>query len=134
MNKGGLYEQKYGFLMAILFSLAFVFVSSGSSISQDCDNSNLMSATQQIFYCPMIRSKPTVPAEQLGPFPNTKWKITSIVPKLEKVFKSISFSFQSDGTMLETTEEPDGKVVTSTKNTGFRELQCFCLNLEPTPM
>ena len=108
-------NKKYVFLMIILFTLALVLMSSGSSISQDCDNSNLMSATQQIFYCPMMGSKPTVLAEQLGPFPNTQWKITSIVPKPEKNFKSISFSFQSDGTMVETTEEPDGKVVTSTQ-------------------
>jgi hypothetical protein len=108
-------NKKYVLLMTILFSLALVFMSSGSSISQDCDNSNLMSASQQIFYCPMMGSKPTVAAEQLGPFPNTQWKITSIVPKLEKNFKSISFSFQSDGTMVEMTEEPDGKVVTSTQ-------------------
>jgi hypothetical protein len=122
-------NKKYVFLMAICFSLALVFVSSGSSISQDCDNSNLMSATQQIFYCPMMGSKPTVPAEQLGPFPNTKWKITSIVPKLEKVFKSISFSFQSDGTMVETTEEPDGKVVTSTQK--YRVLGATMLLSKP---
>jgi hypothetical protein len=83
-------NKNYVFLIAFFFSLALVLVYPGSSISQNCDNSNLMSATQQIFYCPMMGSKPTVPAEQLGPFPNTKWKIT-------------------------TTEEPDGKVVTSTQ-------------------
>ncbi len=52
-------NKNYVFLMAFFFSLALVFVSPGSSISQDCDNSNLMSATQQIFYCPMMGSKPT---------------------------------------------------------------------------
>jgi hypothetical protein len=63
----------------------------------------------------MMGSKPSVPAAQLGPFPNTKWKITSIVPKPEKAFKSIMFSFQNDGTVVETTEEPDGKIITSTQ-------------------
>ncbi|MCK7506095.1 MAG: hypothetical protein MZV70_19795 [Desulfobacterales bacterium] len=61
------------------------------------------------------KPKPAAPTAQLGPFPNTKWKITSIVPKPEKPFKSITFSFQSDGTLVETTEQPDGKVITSTQ-------------------
>lgn len=97
-----------------LLVLALFFPTLG--IAQDsCDDSNLMTATQQIFYCPMMGSKPAAPTAQLGPFPNTKWKITSIVPKPEKPFKSITFSFQSDGTLVETTEQPDGKVITSTQ-------------------
>ena len=127
-------NKKYVFLMAILVSLTLVVVFPSSSISQDCDNSNLMSATQQIFYCPMMGSKSTVAAEQLGPFPNTKWKITSIVPKPEKNFNSISFSFQSDGTMVETTENLMARLLPPRKNTGFRGPRCFCLNLERTPM
>lgn len=97
----------------MLLVLALLFP--GFGITQDsCDDSNLMTATQQIFYCPMMGgSKPAVSTTQLGPFPNTKWKITSVVPKPEKAFKSITFSFQPDGTMVETTEEPDGKIVTS---------------------
>jgi hypothetical protein len=94
--------------------LYIMFISPNSGISQDCDNSNLMTATQQIFYCPMMGSKSAPPAAQLGPFPNTKWKIASIVPKPEKTFKSIIFSFQPDGNVVETTDYPDGKVETST--------------------
>lgn len=107
--------KNYVFLTVICFSLALVFVPPGSSLSQDCDNSNLMTATQQIFYCPMMGGTSKPPASQLGPFPNTKWKITSIVPKPEKAFKSIIFSFQNDGTVVETTEEPDGKIITTTQ-------------------
>lgn len=95
-----------------LLFLAYLFPTLGIA-QNSCDDSNLMTATQQIFYCPMMGSKPAVSAAQLGPFPNTKWKITSIVPKPEKTFKSITFSFQSDGTMVETTEQPDGTVLTS---------------------
>lgn len=103
------------FVITTFLFLSIMFISPNSGISQDCDDSNLMTATQQIFYCPMMGSKPSVPAVQLGPFPNTKWKISSIVPKPEKAFKSISFSFQPDGTMVEMTEQPDGKVLTSTQ-------------------
>jgi hypothetical protein len=107
-------NKNYIFLMAFIFSLALVAVSPGSSISQDCDNSNLMTAVQQIMYCPMMGDTAKAPPAQLGPFPNTKWKITSIVPKPAKAFKSISLSFQPDGNLLETTEYPDGKIETST--------------------
>jgi hypothetical protein len=102
------------FVITILLFLSIVFISPGSGITQDCDNSNLMTATQQIFYCPMMGSKATPPSAQLGPFPNTKWKITSVVPKPEKTFKSITLSFQPDGNVVETTDYPDGKVETST--------------------
>jgi hypothetical protein len=107
-------NKNYVFLMAFFFSLALVVASPGSSISQDCDNSNLMTAVQQIFYCPMMGDTPKAAPAQLGPFPNTKWKITSIVPKPAKAFKSILLSFQSDGNVVETTEYPDGKIETST--------------------
>ena len=107
-------NKNYLLLMSIFFSLVLVFGSPGSSISQDCDNSNLMTAVQQIFYCPMMGGTSKAPAPQLGPFPNTKWKITSIVPKPEKTFKSISLSFQPDGNVVETTENSDGKIDTST--------------------
>jgi hypothetical protein len=109
-------NKTYSVMIAIPLFLVLTVVFPGAGIGQDsCDNSNLMSATQQIFYCPMMGGKTSVPAAQLGPFPNTKWKVTSIVPKPEKAFKTISFSFQPDGTVVETTEEPDGKVVTSTQ-------------------
>jgi hypothetical protein len=109
-------NKNYVFMMAAPLFLVLIVMFPGAGIGQDsCDNSNLMTATQQIFYCPMMGGKPSVPAAQLGPFPNTKWKISSIIPKPEKAFKSISFSFQPDGTMVETTEEPDGKIVTSTQ-------------------
>ena len=107
-------NKNYVFLMAIFFSLALVVVSPGSAISQDCDNSNLMTAVQQIFYCPMMGDTSKAPAPQLGPFPNTKWRMTSIVPKPAKPFKTMSLSFQADGNVMETTEYPDGKVETST--------------------
>jgi hypothetical protein len=102
------------FVITTFLFLSIMFISPNSGISQDCDNSNLMTATQQIFYCPMMGSKSTPPAAQLGPFPNTKWKITSVVPKPEKAFKSITLSFQPDGNVVETTDYPDGKVETST--------------------
>jgi hypothetical protein len=104
-------------LLAVSVSLFLVLISllPVAGTAQDCDDSNFMTATQQIFYCPMFGSKPSTPAAQLGPFPNTKWKITSIVPKPEKPYKSISFSFQPDGTMVETTEQPDGQIVSSTQ-------------------
>lgn len=101
-------------LLATVMFLALALLFPGLGIAQDCDNSNLMTATQQIFYCPMMGSKSAPPAAQLGPFPNTKWKIASIVPKPEKTFKSIIFSFQPDGNVVETTDYPDGKVETST--------------------
>ena len=107
-------NKKHVYLMAIFFFLALVAVSPGSGLTQDCDNSNLMTAVQQIFYCPMMGDTPKVPPAQLGPFPNTKWKITSIVPKPTKAFKSVLLSFQSDGNVVETTEYPDGKTETST--------------------
>lgn len=123
--------NKNSFLMvaAPLF-LVLILVFPGAGLGQDsCDNSNLMSATQQILYCPMMGGKPTVSASDLGLFPNTKWKITSIVPKPEKAFKSISFVFNPDGTMVETTEDPDGKVVTSTQN--YRVLGSTLLLTKP---
>lgn len=102
------------FVFTTVLFLSIIFITPSSGFSQDCDNSNLMTATQQIFYCPMMGSKAAPPAAQLGPFPNTKWKIASIVPKPEKIFKSIIFSFQPDGNVVETTDYPDGKVETST--------------------
>jgi hypothetical protein len=109
-------NKTYSFMIAAPLFLILIVVFPGAGLAQDsCDNSNLMSATQQIFYCPMMGGKTSVPAAQLGPFPNTKWKVTSIVPKPEKAFKTISFSFQPDGTVVETTEEPDGKIITSTQ-------------------
>jgi len=99
----------FSFLLTIIVIPVF-------GVAQDyCDGNNLMSATQQIFFCPMMGNRSTTPAATFGPFPNTKWRVTSIIPKPEKAFKSISFSFQSDGTVVETTEEVDGKVVTSTQ-------------------
>jgi hypothetical protein len=100
--------------MSVFFSLALVCASPDFSLGQGCDDSNLMTAVQQIFYCPKMGGTPKTPASQLGPFPNTKWIITSIVPKPEKVFKSISLSFQTDGNVMETTEYPDGKIETAT--------------------
>ncbi|OPY75762.1 MAG: hypothetical protein A4E65_03443 [Syntrophorhabdus sp. PtaU1.Bin153] len=96
--------------------LACILAIPGSGIAQDyCDNSNLMSATQQIFYCPLMGKTLPLSAAELGPLPNTKWKVASIVPKPQRAFRSISLSFQVDGNMIETTEEPDGKVVTATQ-------------------
>ena len=49
----------------------------------------------------------------LGPFPNTKWQILSVIPKPNTPFKAVYLTFQPDGTLAMTTESPDGKISTS---------------------
>jgi hypothetical protein len=77
---------------------------------------NLMTADQEIYYGHMMGdtfNAPKPQAAQLGTFPNTKWQILSVVPKPNTPFKSVILTFQTDSTLVMTTESPDGKISTS---------------------
>jgi hypothetical protein len=79
---------------------------------------NLMNADQELYYGTMIgdkfdEPKQKPPGSTLGPFPNTKWQILSVVPKPNTPFTAMYLAFQPDGTLAITTESADGKTSTS---------------------
>jgi hypothetical protein len=79
---------------------------------------NLMTADQEIYYGHMFGedstpSKSKSSPANLGPFPNTKWQVLSVVPKPNTQFTAMYLAFQPDGTLAITTETADGKASTS---------------------
>jgi hypothetical protein len=120
-------RQKFCLAGLFIFMVCFGFFIAGCSggglgdvnvhFATQGQGDNLMTADQEIYYGPMMgdtfdKTKP--PREgTLGPFPNTKWQILSVVPKPKTPFNSMYLAFQPDGTLIMTTESPDGKISTS---------------------
>lgn len=79
---------------------------------------NLMTADQEIYYGHMFGEDSTpsktksFPAN-LGPFPNSKWQVLSVVPKPNTQFTAMYLAFQPDGNLAITTETADGKINTT---------------------
>lgn len=57
----------------------------------------------------------TTSKEELRPLAGTTWQVVSITPKPEKPSKSIVTHFKTDGTVVTTTTNKDGKVVKVTE-------------------
>jgi hypothetical protein len=79
---------------------------------------NLMTADQEIYYGHMFGedstpSKTKSAPANLGPFPNTKWQVLSVVPKPNTQFTTMYLAFQPDGSLAITTESADGKISTT---------------------
>ena len=54
--------------------------------------------------------------EELRPLAGTTWQVVSITPKPEKSFKSTVSHFRTDGTVVTTKTNMDGKVLKETEN------------------
>jgi len=62
--------------------------------------------------------KQAVSADEMKPLAGTTWQVVSIVPKPEKAHKSIVAQFKSDGTVVTTKTDMNGKV--ETLHEGYR--------------
>lgn len=58
------------------------------------------------------QQRDTVRAEETRPLAGTTWLVVSIVPKKEKVYRSIVAHFKHDGTVVTTKTNMDGRVET----------------------
>jgi len=100
----------------VMFCLGFLIAGCGGvnvHMATPGQDDNLMTADQEIYYGHMMGLDSKSPKTNLGPFPNTKWQILSVVPKPNTPFKAVYMTFQPDGTLAMTSESPDGKISTS---------------------
>jgi len=86
----------------------------GCAMSEKAQTSPLMSPIQEIFYSKTMGLKGPAPLKELEPLATTRWKVTSVSPRLEKPFSSTEFSFNSNGILVESAELPNGTIVTDT--------------------
>jgi hypothetical protein len=119
-------KRFFGGIFGVLLSIGlFVAGCNGGDLSgvnvhfaKQGQGDNLMTADQEIYYGHMFgedstpsktKSSPT----DLGPFPNTKWQVLSVVPKPNTQFTAMYLAFQPDGSLAITTESADGKISTT---------------------
>lgn len=103
----------------VLSSIIIVFMGAtllmtGCAMSEKAQTSPLMSPIQEIFYSKTIGLKGPAPLKELEPLATTRWKVTSVSPKLDKPYSSTEFSFNSNGILVESAELPNGTIVTDT--------------------
>lgn len=104
----------------LLFSgIIFVFMGAtllmtGCTPLQKAQPSPLMSPVQEIFYSKTLGLKGPASAKDLEPLADTRWRVTSIRPNLEKPFTATEFFFNNNGILVESAELPSGTVVTDT--------------------
>jgi hypothetical protein len=91
-----------------------IFLITGCATSEKAQSSSLMSPIQEVFYSKNIGLKGPASAKELEPLANTRWRVTSIHPKLEKPYSSTEFSFNNTGILVESAEMPNGTIVTDT--------------------
>jgi len=111
-RKGLLLARFFG----VMFCLGFLVFGCGGvnvHMATPGQDENLMTADQEIYYGHMFGEDSKSSKTNLGPFPNTKWQILSVVPKPNTPFKTVYLTFQPDGTLAMTSESPDGKITTS---------------------
>lgn len=97
----------------MVFFGAMVLVT-GCATTEKVQPSPLMSPVQEIFYSNTLGLQGPASAKELAPLANTRWKVTSIRPKLEKPYSATEFSFNNNGILLESAELPNGTIVTDT--------------------
>ena len=103
----------------LLSGIIFVFMGAtllmtGCATSEKAQPSPLMSPVQEIFYSKTLGLKGPVSAKELEPLADTRWRVTSIRPMLEKPYTATEFFFNNNGILVESAELPTGTVVTDT--------------------
>jgi hypothetical protein len=98
----------------IIVCMGAALLMTGCAMSEKAQTSPLMSPIQEIFYSKTMGLKGPAPIKELEPLAATRWRVTSINPKLEKPFSATEFSFNSNGIMVESAELPNGTIVTDT--------------------
>lgn len=112
----------FGTILGLLLCVGLVITGCNGGgnvhLAKPGQGDNLMTADQEIYYGHMFGegSKPAKTkssAGNLGPFPNTKWQVLSVVPKPNTQFTAMYLAFQPDGNLVITTESADGKINTT---------------------
>lgn len=98
----------------IITIMGAVLFMTGCATTERSQPSFLMSPIQEIFYSRNLGLKGPASAKDLEPLANTRWRVTSVYPKLEKPYTNTEFSFNSNGILLESAELPNGTIVTDT--------------------
>jgi hypothetical protein len=122
MGRKGLLRGLFGMLLCVGFLVAGCNGGDLGGVNvhfaKQGQGDNLMTADQEIYYGHMFgedstSSKTRSSSANLGPFPNTKWQVLSVVPKPNSQFTAMYLAFQPDGTLAITTETADGKASTT---------------------
>jgi hypothetical protein len=98
----------------IIVFIGSTLLMTGCATSGKSQPSPFMSPIQEIFYSKTLGLQGPASAKELEPLANTRWRITSIIPKLEKPYSATEFSFNNNGILLESAELPNGTFVTDT--------------------
>lgn len=98
----------------IIVFMGATLLMTGCAMSEKAQTSPLMSPIQEIFYSKTMGLKGPAPLKELEPLATTRWRVTSINPKLEKPYSATEFSFNSNGILVESAELPNGTIVTDT--------------------
>lgn len=98
----------------IIVFMGVTLLMTGCATSDKAQPSPLMSPVQEIFYSKTLGLKGPATTKELEPLADTRWRVTSIRPKLEKPYAATEFFFNNNGILVESAELPTGTVVTDT--------------------
>jgi hypothetical protein len=98
----------------ILLAFGTTIILSGCATFEQKQPAPYVSTIQEILYGKSLGFKESASAKDTEPLGNTRWRIRSISPRVENVFKGTELSFERSGVLVESAELQNGTIYTDT--------------------